>query len=113
MYQKYKNTKQLKNQIINKYIIYFKNIESNIVTFSEKQKIHFFFHELNQKIYIQLMYNTIFTNFNVLCDKIIQIESIKKKTTNQNDKSEKRPRRIQSFFKQHKTFPYDKDGNKN
>ena len=43
MYQKYKNAKQLKNQTINEYIIYFKNIELNIVTFSEKQRIHFFF----------------------------------------------------------------------
>ena len=33
MYWKYKNAKQLKNQTINEYIIYFKNIESNIVTF--------------------------------------------------------------------------------
>ena len=113
MYWKYKNTKQLKNQTINEYIIYFKNIESNIVTFSEKQKIHFFFHELNQKIYIQLMYNTIFINFNVLCDKTIQIESIKKKTVNQGDKSEGKSKRIQSFFGQHKTFPYGKNGNKN
>ena len=47
---KIQKLKQSKNQIINKYIIYFKNIESNIVTFSEKQKIHFFFHELNQKV---------------------------------------------------------------
>ena len=59
------------------------------------------------------MYNTIFINFNVLCDKTIQIESIKKKTTNQNDKSKGKPRRIQSFFKQHKTFSYDKNENKN
>ena len=44
-----------------------------------KTKNSFFFHELNQKIYIQLMYNIIFINFNILCDKIIQIESIKKK----------------------------------
>ena len=86
---------------------------ATLVTFSEKQKIHFFFHELNQKIYIQLMYNTIFINFNVLCDKIIQIESIKKKTINQNDKSEERPKKIQSFFEQHKTFSYDKNKNKN
>ena len=113
MYWKYKNTKQLKNQIINEYIIYFKNIESNIVTFSEKQKIHFFFHELNQKIYIQLMYNTIFINFNVLCDKTTQIESIKKKTINQNDKFKKKSRKIQNFSEQHKTFPYDKNKNKN
>ena len=79
MYWKYKNAKQLKNQTIDEYIIYFKNIESNIVTFSEKQRIHFFFHELNQKIYIQLMYDTIFINFNALCDKTTQIESVKKK----------------------------------
>ena len=112
MYQKYKNAKQLKNQTINEYIIYFKNIESNIVTFSEKQKIHFFFHELNQKIYIQLMYDTIFINFNVLCDKTIQIESVKKKTINQDDKPEEKPRKIQSFSEQHKTFPYGKNGNR-
>ena len=85
MYWKYKNTKQLKNQTINEYIIYFKNIESDIVIFNEKQKIHFFFHELNQKIYIQLMYNTIFINFSVLYYKTTQIESIKKK----NDQSER------------------------
>ena len=58
------------------------------------------------------MYDTILINFNALCDKTTQIESVKKKTTNQDDKSEKGPRRIQNFFKQHKTFPYGKDGNK-
>ena len=59
------------------------------------------------------MYNTIFINFSVLCDKTTQIESVKKKTTNQNDKFEKGLKRIQSFFKQHKTFLYDKNKNKN
>ena len=59
------------------------------------------------------MYNTIFINFSVLCDKIIQIELVKKKTANQNDKSEGGLRRIQNFFKQHKTFSYDKNGNRN
>ena len=59
------------------------------------------------------MYDTIFINFSVLCDKTIQIESIKKKTINQSDKSEEGLKRIQSFFKQHKTFPYDKNENKN
>ena len=59
------------------------------------------------------MYDTIFINFNVLCDKIIQIESIKKKTINQNNKFEKELKRIQSFFKQHKTFSYDRNKNKN
>ena len=113
MYWKYKNARQLKNQTINEYIIYFKNIESDIVTFSEKQRIHFFFHGLNQKIYIQLMYNTIFINFNVLCDKTTQIESIEKKTANQNEKPERESRRIQSFSKQQKTFSYDKNGSKN
>ena len=112
MYRKYKNARQLKNQTISEYITYFKNIESNIVTFSEKQRIHFLFHELNQEIYIQLMYDTIFTNFNVLCDKTIQIESVKKKTANQDDKFEKGSKRIQSFFKQHKTFSYDKNGSR-
>ena len=106
MYQKYKNARQLKNQTISEYIIYFKNIESNTVTFNEKQRIHFFFHELNQKIYIQLKYNTILINFNVLCDKATQIESVKKKTTNQDDKPEGEPRRTQSFSGQHKTSPY-------
>ena len=59
------------------------------------------------------MYNTIFINFNVLCDKIIQIELIKKKTANQNDKFKEKSKRIQSFFKQHKKFSYDKNKNKN
>ena len=59
------------------------------------------------------MYNTIPTNFNVLCDKATQIESVKKKTANQNDKFKKGPKRIQSFFKQHKTSSYDKNRNKN
>ena len=59
------------------------------------------------------MYDTIFINFNVLCDKAIQIESIKKKTINQNNKSEKKSRKTQSFFKQHKTFSYDKNGSRN
>ena len=59
------------------------------------------------------MYDTIFINFNVLCDKTTQIESIKKKTTNQNDKFEKELKKIQSFSEQHKTFSYDKNKNKN
>ena len=103
----------MKNQTISEYIIYFKNIKSDIVTFNEKQRIHFFFHELNQKIYIQLMYDTILINFNVLCDKTTQIESVKKKTANQGDKFEEGPRKIQSFSEQHKTFSYGKSENKN
>ena len=59
------------------------------------------------------MYDTIFINFNVLCDKTIQIESVKKKTVNQNNKSEKELKRIQNFSEQHKTFSYDKNESKN
>ena len=59
------------------------------------------------------MYNTIFINFSVFCDKAIQIESVKKKTANQDNKFEEESKRIQSFFKQHKTFLYDKNENKN
>ena len=99
MYQKYKNAKQLKDQTVNEYIIYFKNIELNIVTFSEKQRIHFFFHELNQKIYIQLMYNTIFINFNVLCDKAIQIESVKKKNGQSERQVQRRIEENSKFFR--------------
>ena len=59
------------------------------------------------------MYNTISTNFNALCDKTIQIESVKKKTANQGDKFKRRLKRIQNFFEQHKTFSYNKNKNKN
>ena len=59
------------------------------------------------------MYDTVLINFNVLCDKIIQIESIKKKTINQNDKFKRKFKKIQSFFKQHKTFSYNKNKNNN
>ena len=104
MYQKYKNARQLKNQTIGEYIIYFKNIESNIVTFSEKQRIHIFFHELNQKIYIQLMYNIIFINFNVLCDKTIQIESIKKKRSTRMTNSKKDQKEFKVFLNNIKHF---------
>ena len=48
-----------------------------------------------------------------MCDKTTQIESVKKKTTNQGDKFEGGSRRIQSFSKQHKTFSYGKNGSKN
>ena len=59
------------------------------------------------------MYDTIPINFNVLCDKTTQIESVKKKTANQDDKFKKRPKRIQSFSEQHKTFPYDRNKSRN
>ena len=42
-----------------------------------------------------------------------KLNQSKKKTANQNDKFEKESRKIQSFFKQHKTFPYDKNENRN
>ena len=59
------------------------------------------------------MYNIILINFNVLCDKATQIGSVKKKTVNQGDKFEKEPKKTQSFFGQHKIFPYDKNKIKN
>ena len=112
MYRKYKNARQLKDQTVGEYITYFKNIESDIVMFSEEQRIHFLLHGLNQEIYTQLMYDTIPTNFSALCDKATQIESVKKKTANQGDKPEGGPRRTQSFSGQHRTSPYGRDGSR-
>ena len=43
------------------------------------------------------MYDKTFLNFNVLCDKTTQIELVKKKTTNQNKKSEEESKMIQTF----------------
>ena len=44
--------------------------------------------------------------------KPFKLNQSKKKTINQNDKFEKGLKRIQSFFKQHKTFSYDRGGSK-
>ena len=45
--------------------------------------------------------------------KPLKLNQSKEKTANQDDKSERKSRRIQSFSEQHKTFPYDKNENKN
>ena len=45
--------------------------------------------------------------------KPFKLNQSKKQTTNQGDKFKKELKRIQSFFKQHKTFLYDKNENKN
>ena len=64
------------------------NTLSRTLSHSVKNKKFIFFHELNQKIYIQLMYNTISINFSVFCNGNIQIESVKK-----NGQSERQTQR--------------------
>ena len=50
------------------------------------------------------MYNTIFINFNVLCDKTIQIESVKKKQSIKTISSKKNQKEFKIFLNNIKHF---------